>query len=435
MNETHPENLELRYLEWQVDYGEELPAGASPHPWRRFSASAMQDRLNIFLKGPSTLVWYGAPPSEELAKLRAAADRLLREHGTDWPGQMERKDFDKLDSGSKKRLCVWRLVAFYSEPGGRDTVREIRIQGADRGDNPRRLAFETPFAAHVEALMRRLHETAPKTPRNLVYWASGAEGGLYSLSTGDEGQAYVSRLKQGKKEESEVDPAVVDRVAEIVRRHKADAWHFFAPPGWDRKTPGASELTLTYDSGQELWIRGLRASAGRPPLPAGFPAFERDLLTALDEALDGPPEARVQPAAARQGLKRLEFSQSGMSYESCITYRINTRREAGRDVFRLMRRQANRVTECALSNEDLAALEVLLDRHEIAKWDGFSGNARGVLDGKGFGLTLEYTDGRKVSANGYMRFPKGYGEAEKAIRALLDGILEKSGAPVRKMRR
>ena len=56
MNETHPENLELRYLEWQVDYGDELPAGVRPHPWRRLSASAMQDRLNIFLKGPSTLV-------------------------------------------------------------------------------------------------------------------------------------------------------------------------------------------------------------------------------------------------------------------------------------------------------------------------------------------------------------------------------------------
>ncbi|MBR5347022.1 MAG: hypothetical protein IK129_05205 [Deltaproteobacteria bacterium] len=436
VNKTHPENLELRYLEWQVDYGEEMPAGVSPHPWRRLSASAMQDRLNIFLKGPSTLVWYGTPPGEELAKLKAAADRLLREYGTDWSGQMERKDFDKLNSGSKKCLCVWRLVALYNAPGGRDTVREIRLQGADRGDNPRRLACETPFAAYVEALMRRLHETAPKTPRSLVYWAEGAEGGLYSLNTGDEGQAHVSRLKQGKEEESEVDPAIVGRVAEIARRHKANAWHFFAPPGWHHKTPGASELTLTYDTGQELWIRALRGSADRPSLPAGFPAFERDLLAALDEALDGPPQAgSAQDAPPRQGLQRLLFSQSGMSYESCITYRVNTRREAGRDVFRLMRRMAGRVTECALSDEDLAALETLLVQHKVAAWDGFKGSNRNVLDGNSFSRSLSYTNGRKVSAGGYMRFPQGYGEAEKAIRALLDGILEKSGAPVRETRR
>ena len=436
VNKTHPENLELRYLEWQVDYGEEMPAGVSPHPWRRLSASAMQDRLNIFLKGPSTLVWYGTPPGEELAKLKAAADRLLREYGTDWSGQMEREDFDKLDSGSKKRLCVWRLVALYNAPGGRDTVREIRLQGADRGDNPRRLAFEAPFAAYVEALMRRLHETAPKTPRSLVYWAGGPEGGLYALNTGDEGQAHVSRMRQGKKEESEVDPAIAGRVAEIARRHRADAWHFFVPPGWDRKTPGATELTLTYDTGQEVWIRALRKNADRAALPAGFPDFERDLLAALDEALDGPPQAgSAQGAPPRQGLQSLLFSQSGMSYESCVTYRINTRREAGRDVFRLTRRVADRISECALSDGDLAALEALLDRHRVAAWNGFKGHAKNVLDGNSFSLSLAYTDGRKVSAGGYMRFPNGYGEAEKDIRALLDGILEKSGAPVRKMRR
>lgn len=295
------------------------------------------------------------------------------------------------------------------------------------------LFFPAFFAGTAEAVV---NETAPGMPRGLIYWAGGDGGGLYSLHTGDEGQAYVSRLKQGKKEESEVDPAVVGRVAEISRRHKADAWHFFAPPGWDHKTPGAVELTLTYDTGRELWIRALRVSADMPPLPAGFPAFERDLLAVLDEALDGPPQAgSTQGAPPRQGLKQMIFSQSGMSYESCVTYRINTRREAGQDVFRLMRRVADRISECALSDGDLADLEALLDRHRVAAWNGFKGNARNVLDGNSFSLSLAYTDGRKVSANGYMRFPKGYGEAEKAIRALLDGILEKSGAPVRKMQR
>ncbi len=71
------------------------------------------------------------------------------------------------------------------------------------------LLFPTVFAGTAEAAA---HETAPGMPRSLVYWAGG-----------DEGQAYVSRLKQGKKEESEVDPAVVGRVAEIARRHKGKA--------------------------------------------------------------------------------------------------------------------------------------------------------------------------------------------------------------------
>ena len=33
MSEKKLEDLELRYLEWRVEYGEDLPQGVNTHPW------------------------------------------------------------------------------------------------------------------------------------------------------------------------------------------------------------------------------------------------------------------------------------------------------------------------------------------------------------------------------------------------------------------
>ena len=433
MSEKRLEDLELRYLEWRVEYGEDLPKGVNEHPWRNMGVSVSGGRLNIHLTGGApSRVWRGAPDRAELDRLKALTDRLLGERGKDWSGRMDRDAFNALSFGAQKQeerksLCIWKFVAMYDEPDGRRVVREIAFQGADRGDNPGRLAFERPLAEHVEALVTRLHETAPKRPSGLLYFGSGA---IYSLDVEDTGQVRVSRRKPGKDEESsEVEPGVVARVSDIARRHKADAWHGFAAPGWDRKRPDAIDCTLHYDTGQDVWVRALRDDAGGASRPPGFPAFERELLAALDTALDGPADARNKGRAApRQGLKRLDFSQGGMSFDSHITFRVGTRREAGRDVFRLMRRQGNRVTECALSEADLAALEALLVKHKVAKWNGFRGTNKNVLDGDSFGFSLEYADGRTVEASGYMRFPQGYGEARDEIWSFLDGVLEKSGA-------
>ncbi|MBQ9578273.1 MAG: hypothetical protein IJR28_01935, partial [Ottowia sp.] len=100
------------------------------------------------------------------------------------------------------------------------------------------------------------------------------------------------------------------------------------------------------------------------------------------------------------------------------------RREAGRDVFHLMHKRGDKVTGCPMSDEDVAALEALLTRLRLVAWDGFKGNARGVLDGTDFGFSLAYTDGRKVEARGSNRFPRGYREARDALTAFFDALLE-----------
>ena len=258
--------LELRYLEWRVEYGEELPAGAVPHPWRRQSLNIMHGKLNISMnEGAPSLTWYGSPAQEDIQQTKALAVRLLREHAAQpWPGSMEPRAFENLTPERKKRLCIWNLLALFAEPGGRDTVREIRMQGTDTGDNSARLAFEKPLAAHLQAQVRHLHANAPKALHTLLYSSKGEGGALYSLSVEGDGQVNLSRRRSEQdKDSSGVAPAVAAQVADIVRKHGADGWNGFAPADWSYTTPGSFELSLHYNTGQQVWARGRRVTFGR----------------------------------------------------------------------------------------------------------------------------------------------------------------------------
>ena len=295
------------------------------------------------------------------------------------------------------------------------------------------------MAAHLAALAERLQKTMPKRPSSLSYSVRGADGvsASYLLHV-REGRAHLARDRAGSLEWVEADPALIERLAALTRRHKVDAWHGFAPPALREKTPGAFDLKLGYDTGQGVWVRGLREGADGASRPEGFAAFERELTAALDETLDGPSGA--PPAPRRRGLKEFAHSIGNGYARTGLSYRVAPRREAGRDVFRLVRRTTSgddegaRESECVLTDADMTALESILARRGTAKWDGFRGTNRNVKDGDGFTFSLEYTDGRTVRARGYESWPKGYGEAMREILGHLDGVLKRcaDGRPPRK---
>ena len=62
----------------------------------------------------------------------------------------------------------------------------------------------------------------------------------------------------------------------------------------------------------------------------------------------------------------------------------------------------------------------------LSDWDGFTGNARNVLDATGFGLNVAFADGRSISASGYGMFPKGYREGKTRFLDFLEKRLPKS---------
>ena len=62
----------------------------------------------------------------------------------------------------------------------------------------------------------------------------------------------------------------------------------------------------------------------------------------------------------------------------------------------------------------------ILNNYDVIKWNGFSGSDKDVLDGDSFSMHFTYNTEKRVSASGYMMWPKNYRE----VKDELDRIFE-----------
>ena len=75
---------------------------------------------------------------------------------------------------------------------------------------------------------------------------------------------------------------------------------------------------------------------------------------------------------------------------------------------------------------DAAWVDQLIDivqANNVILWDGFSESNSMLLDGTHFSITLKFSDGTTVNANGYGSFPEDYGNVSRAIDALFLQLL------------
>lgn len=66
----------------------------------------------------------------------------------------------------------------------------------------------------------------------------------------------------------------------------------------------------------------------------------------------------------------------------------------------------------------------LLNKYDVIKWDGFSKSDHGVLDGDSFSMHFTYNDEKRVSASGYMMWPKNYREVEDGLNEIFNSLME-----------
>lgn len=71
-------------------------------------------------------------------------------------------------------------------------------------------------------------------------------------------------------------------------------------------------------------------------------------------------------------------------------------------------------------------LTAICNEHKVKNWNGFNKNARGVLDGSSFSLSVGYEGGGEVYAHGYMRYPRGYSEFRDDVLELCEPYIDKA---------
>ena len=72
----------------------------------------------------------------------------------------------------------------------------------------------------------------------------------------------------------------------------------------------------------------------------------------------------------------------------------------------------------SVSDEFARKLEKLLTDYQVGKWDGFQKMDQRIDDGKSFNLVVLFRDESRISARGYMRWPKNFRDVKNQIISL-----------------
>ncbi|MCR4665763.1 MAG: hypothetical protein K5657_00515 [Desulfovibrio sp.] len=276
----------------------------------------------------------------------------------------------------------------------------------------------SPMAANEKGKSMKVHAVSygrGAGPTAVSYFME-ASGGKVSLSrtVGKEScQAYVH-------------PALLSRLSDWMEAFGVSGWRGFNCERQERLKDGSYSLYLAMESGQSINVYGDMFRKGGAP--GRFPEAEKALLALFDEAL-GPADTLIPPIPAT-GLTYFAWTGSGMSPKQCQIYELYWRKDPGGMVLRLLRRRGSQVLDCPVTDDERTEFEELFKKLELDRWNGFYGTNRRVLDGEGFILNVRTADGKKVYAEGYMRFPKGYREARQAIMDFFEKILTERGETV-----
>ena len=132
-------------------------------------------------------------------------------------------------------------------------------------------------------------------------------------------------------------------------------------------------------------------------MPGGFPSNGQ---AGVDELL-----------RRMNSLWTFDYSTSGMMFRSGVTYKAWKHEDKAYAQVRLSGMDLKDAPVFEVDDAFLAELESILTTCNAVAWDGFNVHAKDVYDGDSFSFSFQDGKGRKISANGYMAWPDGFGAA------------------------
>lgn len=73
------------------------------------------------------------------------------------------------------------------------------------------------------------------------------------------------------------------------------------------------------------------------------------------------------------------------------------------------------IKKVEIKKNDIEKIIETLKKYNVNKWKGFNKSDKYVLDGDSFSLYITFLDNTKLSASGYMMYPKNYNEVQNVL--------------------
>lgn len=104
-----------------------------------------------------------------------------------------------------------------------------------------------------------------------------------------------------------------------------------------------------------------------------------------------------------------------------VTY-VFSRNEEG-SFFKVDRYKENNALS-KISEDTYNRINEWVDTYNIRSWDGFNKSRKDVLDGGGFRIEITLATGETITAHGDNAYPKGYGDANRALNDIIEEAKE-----------
>ena len=83
--------------------------------------------------------------------------------------------------------------------------------------------------------------------------------------------------------------------------------------------------------------------------------------------------------------------------------------------------------EIKLEKKEIKNIIKILNKYNVSNWNGFDKVDKNVLDGDSFHIYIETLDNDKVSASGYMKWPKNYNNVRDELDNIFMNIYNNGG--------
>ena len=133
------------------------------------------------------------------------------------------------------------------------------------------------------------------------------------------------------------------------------------------------------------------------------------------------------PIQDNAGITSFCYSHRGSSTIEMYSYEVEDDEKSGGTVVNYEFNNGFDTYSLPADGELIQQLYAVVDGHKLRKWNGFDKSNSLVMDGSGFYLRIDFSDGTQIMARGSNSYPTGYGEAVDAIDVLFLDYLKKNG--------
>lgn len=124
-------------------------------------------------------------------------------------------------------------------------------------------------------------------------------------------------------------------------------------------------------------------------------------------------------------IKHMSFSYSqGYAMNAYIRYELDYKDDKYIAKIKPYGIPDEEASEVEVDKKTVKKIEEVLGKYEVGKWNGFHKTDKNVLDGDSFSMNVTFKDETSISASGYMRWPKNYGNVRDELDTIFMSLVD-----------